>query len=154
MLLSQTTKGNSKDQNHKHVRRMLYLCIGTLCSIFFTYAGPVAARPLPAAPVPQASSGHSITIGWGYTQGTDLATGFNCYRSTTSGGPYAKLTTTPLALSQLSFADTTGNGGTKYFYVVTAIDSLGVESVNSPEASATFIASSPNAPTGTTATAK
>ena len=100
-----------------------------------------------------AQAAHFITVAWTYTQGTDLATGFNVYRSTTTGGPYAKLTTVPLSISTLSYQDSTGNGGTKYFYVVTAIDSLGAESANSNETSATFISSVPNVPAGATATA-
>ena len=100
-----------------------------------------------------AQTSHNITVGWTYTQGTDLATGFNVYRAAVSGGPYGKLTISPLSIGTLSYADTSGTGGTKYFYVVTAIDGSGVESVNSSEVSATFISSSPNAPAGVTATA-
>jgi hypothetical protein len=96
---------------------------------------------------------HSITIGWTYTQGADLATGFNVYRATTSGGPYTKLTATPLSINTLTFMDITGVGGTKYFYVVTAVDIGGFESANSPEASASFLAL-PLAPVGVTAIAK
>lgn len=97
---------------------------------------------------------HSIDLAWSYTQGTDVATGFNVYRSTLTGGPYTKLTSAPLAVSQLSFSDTTGTGGTKYFYVITAVDSLGAESANSNESTAIFLASSPNAPAGLTAVAR
>lgn len=101
-----------------------------------------------------AQTAHSILLSWTYTQGTDAGTGFNVYRSTVTGGPYSKLTSAPLAATQLSFTDSTGTGGTKYFYVVTAIDSLGVESANSNESSAIFVSSSPNAPAGLTAIAK
>ena len=100
-----------------------------------------------------AQAAHFIQVSWTYVQGTDLATGFNVYRSTTTGGPYAKLTATPLAIATLTYQDATGNGGTKYFYVVTAVDSLGVESANSNETSAIFLASSPSIPSGITAVA-
>ena len=131
------------------VRKLLPNRYRTLCSLIILSLVLAMGAIAPIA----AQTAHFITVAWTYTQGTDLATGFNVYRSTTTGGPYAKLTTTPLSLTTLSYQDTGGNGGTKYYYVVTAIDSGGVESVNSSEASATFIASSPNAPTGATATA-
>lgn len=97
---------------------------------------------------------HNITVGWSYTQGTDLAVGFNVYRSTATGGPYTKLTSTAIPLATLSYQDFTGTGNTKYFYVVTAVDISGIESVNSNETSAIFLASSPNAPLSVTAVAK
>jgi hypothetical protein len=96
---------------------------------------------------------HSITVGWTFAQGTDIATGFNVYRATVSGGPYTKQTATPLPLLTTTYVDTTGVGGTKYFYVVTSIDAQGNESVNSNEASATFLAN-PAVPQGVTAVAK
>ena len=108
---------------------------------------------LPSGAKAQITSTHNVTVAWTYTQGTDLATGFNVYRATVAGGPYAKLTASPLALNVLSFQDFTGSGGTKYFYIATAVDISGIESVNSNEVSAVFIASSPNAPTNVTATA-
>jgi fibronectin type 3 domain-containing protein len=105
------------------------------------------------APSAKAQSTHFIQVGWTYAQGTDLAVGFNVYRSLTATGLDTKLNSTTIPLATLSYQDTTGNGGTLYFYVVTAVDISGIESVNSPQVSATFIASSPNAPAGTTATA-
>lgn len=96
---------------------------------------------------------HSITLGWTYAQGSDLATGFNVYRATTSGGPYTKLTATPLSINTLTYSDISGVGGTKYFYVVTAVDISGFESANSSEASASFLAN-PAIPAGVTATSK
>ena len=112
------------------------------------------AQAAPKPPAPQAAGGHSITIGWNaYTQGTDIAVGFNVYRSTTTGGPYAKITLSELPITALSFADTVGTGGVKYYYVVTAVDAAAIESAYSNEVNATFIASSPNVVTGVTAKA-
>src|ERR1035437_5954029 len=91
---------------------------------------------LPISVVIAAQSAHSITIAWTYTQGTDLATGFNVYRATVTGGPYTKISTTVLAVTTLQFTDTVGVGGTKYFYVVDAQDSAGNHSPYSGEASA------------------
>jgi len=100
---------------------------------------------------------HSVTVGFtGYVQSpTDTATSANFYRSTTSGGPYAKLNATPVPIvsAAAQFVDTAGVGGTKYFYVATAVDAGGNESTFSNEASATFLAN-PAAPAGVTATSK
>ena len=96
---------------------------------------------------------HSITVTWSETQGTDLAVGFNVYRGTTTGGPYIVLNAAPLPLATLNYIDTNGTGGTKYFYVVTAVDISGFESGYSAEMSATFLAN-PAVPTAGTATAK
>lgn len=82
---------------------------------------------------------HSIKIGWTYSQGADTATGFNVYRATTTGGPYTKLNSSPLPIATLSYTDTTGTGGVKYFYVVTAVDALSIESANSAEVSGIFL---------------
>jgi hypothetical protein len=105
-------------------------------------------------PSAKAQGTHFIQLGWSYTQGTDLAVGFNIYRSITTGGIYTKLTSTALPLATLTYSDFSGVGNTKYFYVVTAVDISGIESVNSNETSAIFLASSPLAPQNATAVAK
>jgi fibronectin type 3 domain-containing protein len=76
---------------------------------------------------------HNIALSW--TAGSGDVT-FNVYRSSTTGAGYAKIGSS----ATTSFTDNSGTGGTKYFYVVTGVDSTGVESVNSNEASATFLA--------------
>lgn len=98
-------------------------------------------------------SAHSILISWTYTQGTDAAVGFNVYRGTVTGGPYVKQNATPLALTTLSYTDTSGTANTKYYYVVRGIDAIGIESVNSNEASATMLGN-PLAPQAVTAVAQ
>jgi fibronectin type 3 domain-containing protein len=61
--------------------------------------------------------------------------GYNVYRGTSAGGPYAsKLTTSPVTSTQ--FTDSGLQSGLTYYYVVTAVDANGVESVNSNQASA------------------
>ncbi len=76
---------------------------------------------------------HSVTLTW--TASTSTVSGYNVYRSTVSGGPYTKLTSTPVAAT--TYADTTVQAGQTYFYVVTSVDSSGVESAYSTEVSAT-----------------
>lgn len=76
---------------------------------------------------------HSVTLSW--TASTSTVTGYNVYRSTVSGGPYSKLNSTPVAAT--TYADTTVQPSTTYYYVVTSVDSSGVESADSAEVSAT-----------------
>jgi hypothetical protein len=75
---------------------------------------------------------HSVTLTW--TASTSTVAGYNVYRSTASGGPYTKLNSAPAAAT--TYTDTTVQSGTTYFYVVTSVDSSGVESADSTEVSA------------------
>ena len=77
------------------------------------------------------------------------ATSYNVKRSTTTGGPYTKISS-PTATN---FTDTNLANGTTYFYVVSAVNATG-ESANSAQASATPVAPTqpPAAPTGLIAT--
>jgi Abnormal spindle-like microcephaly-assoc'd, ASPM-SPD-2-Hydin/Immunoglobulin I-set domain len=76
---------------------------------------------------------HLVTLNW--TASTSTVSGYNVYRSTTSGGPYTKLNSTPVAAT--TYVDSTVQAGQMYFYVVTSVDSGGVESVDSSEVSTT-----------------
>jgi fibronectin type 3 domain-containing protein len=60
--------------------------------------------------------------------------GYNVYRSTVSGGPYTKLTATPV--SSTTYVDSAVSASQTYFYVLTSVDGSGVESANSAEVSA------------------
>ena len=61
--------------------------------------------------------------------------GYLVHRATTSGGPYTQLTPTPQASN--AYTDLGVANGTTYFYVVTAVDQTGNESVESAEVDAT-----------------
>jgi hypothetical protein len=75
---------------------------------------------------------HSVTLTW--TASTSTVSGYNVYRSTVSGGPYTKLTGSPIAAT--TYMDMSVAAGQTYFYVVTSVDTSGVESANSAEVSA------------------
>ena len=76
---------------------------------------------------------HSVDLSW--TPSTSSVTGYNVYSSRVSGGPYAKLNSTPMATT--NFTDVTVQPGLTYYYVTTAVASAGgTESKFSPEASA------------------
>ena len=88
-----------------------------------------------------------VSLVWGVVNG---ATSYNVKRSTTSGGPYAQMSEPTSA----SYVDNSVTNGTKYFYVVSAVDAAG-QSGNSAEASATPTAPTqvPAVPTGLVAAA-
>jgi fibronectin type 3 domain-containing protein len=58
--------------------------------------------------------------------------GYNVYRGTISGGPYTKVTPSPVG-STLD-TDSTVSSGQTYYYVVTALDSSNNESADSNQA--------------------
>lgn len=76
---------------------------------------------------------HSVTLSWAASSSTGLV-GYNVYRSTISGGPYARITSGPDA--SLSYTDSAVSAGQSYFYVVTAVESNGTESTYSNQANA------------------
>jgi len=56
------------------------------------------------------------------------------YRSTVSGGSYAKIN--PSLVTGSTYTDSTVTSGQTYYYVTTSVDSSAVESVNSNEVQA------------------
>src|SRR5215469_3596685 len=75
---------------------------------------------------------HSVALTW--KASTSKVVGYNVYRGTTSGGPYSLITS---ALdSSTSYSDTSVQAGVTYYYVVTAVNSGGQESVDSNQAKA------------------
>ena len=74
-----------------------------------------------------------ILLSWNADSGS--LNGYNTYRSTVSGGPYTKLTSSPQAPS--SYTDLAVQSGNTYYYVVTAVSTSNVESGYSNQAAAT-----------------
>jgi hypothetical protein len=79
-----------------------------------------------------AVTNYSVNLSW--TASTSTVMGYNTYSSTVSGGPYNKLTSSPAAGT--SFTDSTVQAGKTYYYVVTSVDSSGMESANSSQVTA------------------
>src|SRR5207237_3845689 len=93
----------------------------------------VPAQPsAPAPPTGLTATGTAGTVllNWGSSPGADS---YNVKRSSTAGGPY---TTIQSGVLGTAYTDASVVHGTTYYYVVTAVNSLG-ESGNSNEASAT-----------------
>jgi hypothetical protein len=77
---------------------------------------------------------HSVGLSWDAS--TSSVLGYNIYRGTVSGGAYTKINSS--LLSGVSYTDATVQSGGTYFYVTTAVDSSGNESVYSNQVSATI----------------
>lgn len=80
------------------------------------------------------SGSHSVTLS--LTPDSSNVTGYNVYRSSTSGGPYTKLNS-PL-LTSTTYTDSAVVAVQTYFYVGTSVDSSGNETAHSNQVSATI----------------
>ena len=102
---------------------------------------------VPATPMGlvAAAGNAQVTLNWTASSG---ATDYYVKRSTSTGGPYTQISTPTAA----NYTDTGLTNGTKYFYVVSAYNSVG-QSANSAEVNATPALPAPSAPTGLAATA-
>jgi fibronectin type 3 domain-containing protein len=105
-------------------------------------ATPMAPPPAPPTGVTATASNTQVVLSWSASTG---ATSYNVKRSTTSGGPYATVSS-----STVSYYTNTGlTNGTTYYYVVSAVNASG-ESANSSEVKGTPAAPAtpPAVPTG------
>jgi len=75
---------------------------------------------------------HAAALGWGASSST--VAGYNVYRSTTSGSAYVKVNGS--LVGAMSYADSSVQSGQTYYYVATAVDGSGNESVFSNEVAA------------------
>jgi fibronectin type 3 domain-containing protein len=79
-----------------------------------------------------AQRAHSVALSWNASSST--VSGYNVYRSTVSGTGYTKINSS--LDSALAYTDATVQNGTTYYYVTTALDSSGNESLYSNETQA------------------
>jgi hypothetical protein len=75
---------------------------------------------------------HTVALTWNAS--TSTVSGYNVYRSTVSGSSYVKINSSLNAA--LSYTDAAVQNGTTYYYVTTAVDASGNESVFSNEVTA------------------
>jgi hypothetical protein len=73
---------------------------------------------------------HTVSLSW--TASTSVVSGYNVYRTTTSGSGYTKLNGS--LVSPVNYSDSSVVNGTTYYYVTTAVDGTGAESSYSNEA--------------------
>ena len=74
------------------------------------------------------------TVGLTWADSSSGASGFNVYRSSTSGGPYTRINSA--LLPSTTFTDSSVQAGQTYFYVTTAVNSSNAESGYSNQAQA------------------
>jgi hypothetical protein len=79
-----------------------------------------------------ATVAHSVALNWGASSSS--VAGYNVYRSTVSGSAYAKMNGS--ILGGVNYADSSVQTGHTYYYVATAVDGSGNESVYSNEVAA------------------
>jgi hypothetical protein len=90
----------------------------------------VAPPAIPVSGTGVAQAQHTVVLSW---NGSTSATGYNIYRSATSGTGYARVNSGPDGV--LNYSDTSVQNGQTYFYVTTAVDASGQESAYSSEVS-------------------
>ncbi len=101
-------------------------------SIVSNATGSPATVPLTGTGV--APVQHSVALTWNAS--TSTVAGYNVYRGTVSGGAYAKINSSLVVV--LDYTDSNVQSGTTYYYVTTAVNSSGNESVFSNEVSGTI----------------
>lgn len=74
---------------------------------------------------------HSVTLNWVASTSSNVV-GYNVYRGTTAGGPYALVSTERVV--GVTYTDNAVQAGQRYYYVVNAVDSSNNMSVYSNEA--------------------
>jgi fibronectin type 3 domain-containing protein len=99
------------------------LCVVLLVLAFS--AGRLAHRA--GAPQARTPAAHSADLKWNAS--ASPVVGYNVYRSEKTGGPFAKLTGAPIR--ETRYTDRTVQSAHTYFYMVTAVDGQGRESLYS-----------------------
>lgn len=80
------------------------------------------------------TSGRSVVLSW--VASPSFVIGYNVYGGSVSGGPYSKLTASPVATT--SYTDGSVQPGQTRYYVVTSVSASNVESAYSNQTSATI----------------
>lgn len=96
-------------------------------------SGQSSTSPTSSNPsTPANPSGHIVDLSWNPSSSSVI--GYNVYRGTQSGGPYARISVSPAAGTV--YTDNSVQSGAVYFYVVTAVDASAQESAFSNESTA------------------
>jgi hypothetical protein len=101
---------------------------GTLAIVSNATGSPAS---IPVSGTGVAPVQHTVALSW---NASTSATGYNVYRSPTSGSGYARVNSG--VDGALSYTDASVQNGQTYFYVTTAVDASGQESAYSTEVSA------------------
>lgn len=102
-------------------------------TVYLTDNSPTTSVSIPVTATGVGAPSHDVMVQW--TASTSNVSGYNTYRGTVTGGPYTKLTSTPIVAT--TYDDQSVQAGQKYYYVVTSVAADSTESGYSNEASAT-----------------
>lgn len=108
---------------------------GSLSGSFSLLGNGAPLLTIPLSGTGVTPTAHSVDISWAASTSTSLQ-GYNVYRGATSGGPYSKISAL-LSNTTLLFTDTSVLSGQHYFYVVTDVNTSGIESAASNEVAVT-----------------
>ena len=120
-------------------KSLMVLCLcGALSTVCYaqssmTGGGGITGGSSTAGPPAAVSAGHSVTLTWTASTSTGV-TGYNVFRSQTTGGPYTQVNTN--LIGGTSYVDSSVTAGQSYYYVVTAVGSGSSQSSYSNETSA------------------
>jgi hypothetical protein len=115
-------------------KSLMILCLcGALSTVCYAQNSAGGAGSMSGGGQIMVIAGHSVTLTW-TASGSSGVTGYNVYRSQTSGGPYIQVNTS--LVSATSYLDSSVTAGQTYYYVVTAVGQGSTESSYSNEASA------------------
>jgi fibronectin type 3 domain-containing protein len=92
-----------------------------------TLTSNAAGSPTAVAVSGTGAQNHSVALNWAAS--TSTVAGYYVYRGSQSGGPYMRVNSTPVTLT--SYSDANLPGGQTVYYVATAVDASGVESLYS-----------------------
>ena len=76
---------------------------------------------------------HRVVLTWSPSQSPNVVS-YNVYRATASGGPFTRLTPSPITTT--SYTDQNVQNGVTYYYMATAVDNTNTESTQSTQTSA------------------
>jgi len=93
----------------------------------------VSGASVAAVNFASAVGSHWVDLSW--TASVSQVAGYNVYRANTSKGPYTKAN--GALVTSTTYGDQTVLSGSTYYYVTTAVDNQGRESIYSNEAAAT-----------------
>jgi hypothetical protein len=108
---------------------------GALSGSLSLSSNGVSLLKIPLSGTGVTPAAHSVDISW-LASATSGLQGYNVYRGATSGGPYSRISSL-LSTTTLLFTDSTVISGQHYFYVVTDLNTSGVESATSNEVAVT-----------------
>src|SRR5205807_4563251 len=108
-------------------RNLLGLLLVAFAVLWISRCGRTGTSNAP--PQNPAAVSRSATLNWDAS--TSAVVGYNVYRATQAGGPYTRLNSS--LIEPISYTDNMLQADQTYFYLVTAVDANGVESVASNE---------------------